>query len=117
MYSAPMLEEYLAEIRKRVCSRCVERPPGGPPCLPLGKICGVEMHLQAYLQAIHGASSPVIGPYLDNIHSDVCSHCSLLGSDSCPCPMEYLIGLLVEAVETVDQRHPETATDSIANNG
>ena len=40
--------EYLAEIRKQVCSRCVERPPGGPPCAPLGKQCGVEMHLRTF---------------------------------------------------------------------
>ena len=26
------LAEYLDEIRREVCSRCVERPPGGPPC-------------------------------------------------------------------------------------
>ena len=26
------LEEYRAEIRLHVCTRCIERPPGGPPC-------------------------------------------------------------------------------------
>ncbi len=26
------LEEYMAEIRQHVCARCIERPPGGPPC-------------------------------------------------------------------------------------
>lgn len=109
MDTAPRFDEYLAEIRNRVCSRCVEHPPGGPPCLPLGKECGVETHLIAYLQAIREIDSPVIDPYLDRIHDEVCSHCSQLGSEDCPCPMEYLIGLLVEAIETVDERHPEWA--------
>ena len=31
------LEEYLAEIRDHVCSRCIDRPPGGPPCAPHAK--------------------------------------------------------------------------------
>lgn len=38
-------EEYLAEIRAEVCNCCIEKPPGGPPCLPLGKRCGIERHL------------------------------------------------------------------------
>src|SRR5437016_1604702 len=36
------LAEYREEIRNHVCSRCVDRPAGGPPCEPLGKRCGVE---------------------------------------------------------------------------
>ncbi len=30
------LNEYLDEIRQEVCTRCMERPPGGPPCAPWG---------------------------------------------------------------------------------
>jgi len=37
MYSDPEMAEYLKEIRDQVCSRCIEKPPGGPPCAPLGK--------------------------------------------------------------------------------
>src|SRR5262249_47776782 len=48
------LAEYLNEIRREVCSRCVERPPGGPPCAPLGKQCGIEMHLPELIDAVHG---------------------------------------------------------------
>ncbi len=108
------IEEYLDEIRKQVCSHCIERPPGGPPCLPLGKVCGIETHLPAYLEAIHAANSSVIDPYLDNIHGGVCSHCSRHDCEGCPCPMEYLIGLLVQAVETVDQRHSQGIRATIA---
>ena len=31
MYAESDLDEYLEEIRQHVCSRCIERPPGGPP--------------------------------------------------------------------------------------
>jgi hypothetical protein len=39
------MQEYLAEIRQEVCSRCVERLPASPPCGPLREPCGVELHL------------------------------------------------------------------------
>lgn len=104
MIAAPQLEEYLEEIRKQVCSRCIERPPGGPPCAPLGKDCGVELHLPQLLDAIHEVRDPLIGPYLDNNRRQICEHCQFLHSNICPCPMDYLAVLLVQAVETVDAR-------------
>jgi hypothetical protein len=97
-------EEYLDEIRAQVCDRCVEKAPGGPPCAPMGKMCGIEMHLPAYVKAIHEVQSPFIEPYLDRLHQSVCSQCARKGCDGCPCPMDYLLVLLVQAVETVDQR-------------
>jgi hypothetical protein len=102
------------EIRREVCSRCIERPVGGPPCLPLGKRCGIELHPLEYMNAIHKANSNVIDPYLENLHSDVCSLCADKGCTGCPCPMDYLAGLLVRAIETVDGRHPAAAETSVA---
>jgi hypothetical protein len=101
----PDVAEYLREIRKHVCSRCVERPPDGPPCAPLGKQCGVEMHLPQLIEAIHQRHSPLIAPYQDHARCTICQKCPLLHTDVCPCPMDYLAVLLVEAVEAVDQRH------------
>jgi hypothetical protein len=43
MLTGQDLAEYLGEIREQVCSRCPERPPGGTPCAPLGKDCGIEL--------------------------------------------------------------------------
>src|SRR4029077_17058720 len=110
MYTATELHEYLDEIRDQVCTRCVERPPGGPPCKSLGKMCGIELHLPEYLAAIHEVESGSIEPYLDNIHRRVCPGCALRGGERCPCPLEYLLVLLVQAVETVDQRQREMAS-------
>jgi hypothetical protein len=103
------LQEYLDEIRQEVCSRCVERPPGGPPCGPLGKPCGVEMHLPQLVDAIHEVHSDLIAPYLDNNRSRICQCCAFLGSSCCPCPMDYLAVLVVEAVEAVDRRRERRA--------
>jgi len=46
MITSAELDEYMDEIRWHVCSRCIERVPGGPPCAPLGKRCGIELHLE-----------------------------------------------------------------------
>jgi len=98
------LAEYLTEMRASVCSRCVERPPGGPPCEPLGKNCGVELHLPELIDSIHQVHSNLLGPYLDHNRAEICEKCTFLHSSICPCPMDYLSALVVEAVETVDER-------------
>jgi hypothetical protein len=104
MLTALELDEYREEIRRQVCTRCVERPPGGPPCAPLGKQCGIELHLPELIDAIHRIDSGSIVPYLANNRRLICEHCALHYHDECPCPMDYLAVLLVQAVETVDAR-------------
>jgi hypothetical protein len=101
--------EYLEEIRRTVCGRCVERPPGGPPCAPLGKECGVEMHLPALIASIRGVKSLSLVPYLEKNRETICAHCTRLHSAICPCPMDYLALLIVEAVERVDARRQQAA--------
>jgi hypothetical protein len=107
MVAEPELGEYLDEIRRAVCSRCVERPPGGPPCAPLGKECGVELHLSEVIDAVHEVRSDSIVPYLLNNRHKICEHCALLHTSVCPCPMDYLAVLLVKAIEAVDRRREE----------
>jgi len=107
MVGEAKLNEYLTEIREQVCSRCVELPPGGPPCAPLGKVCGVELHLPKIIDAIHEVRSEWMGPYLEHNRHAICAHCVHHQTSICPCPMDYLASLLVEAVETVDERHAD----------
>jgi hypothetical protein len=117
MYTEAELQEYLDEIRKQVCSRCIDRPGGGPPCAPLGKMCSVELFLPLLLKAIHEVDSPSIGAYVDNLRRRVCAHCVHQNADGfClprterTCALDYLFPLIVEVVETVDQRRAEAAT-------
>lgn len=98
------LQEYLEEIRHEVCSRCVERPPGGPPCAPLGKVCGVELHLPELVEAVREVHSEWMTPYLDSTRQKVCRSCAYLHHDCCPCPMDSLAVLVVQAIEIVDER-------------
>ena len=98
------LEEYMAEIREHVCTRCIERPPGGPPCAPLGKKCGIELNLERLVDAVHSVRNNSMDPYIAALHDEVCAHCMAAPSSQCPCPLKYLLLLAVEAIENVDQR-------------
>jgi len=104
MIAETELEEYLDEIRRAVCSRCVERPEGGPPCAPLGKPCGVELHLPQLVESVHEVHSSLIAPYLACDREHICTTCANLHSDHCPCPMDTLAVLVVGAIERVDRR-------------
>jgi hypothetical protein len=99
------VEEYLAEVRAQVCSRCIERPPEGPPCLPQGRACAIELHLPALVEAVHDVHSALMGPYVERMHQKICPSCPFAGPGCCPCPGEYLLELAVEAIEAVDERH------------
>lgn len=104
MNIAADLQEYLDEIRQEVCSRCVEQPLGGPPCTPLGKVCGVELHLPQLVAAVREVRSESMSPYLNNAREKVCQSCPYLHKDCCPCPMDSLALLVVQAIEAVDER-------------
>ncbi len=112
MYESTDLAEYMAEIREHVCSRCIERPPGGPPCEPLGKRCGVEVNLGELVQAVHHEHSNWMGPYIDRFHEDVCAHCVNRPTEQCPCALDYLLQLAVEAIEAVDERRSTSVQPS-----
>ena len=108
MVTPEQLDEYMAEIREQVCGHCIDRPPGGPPCAPLGKQCGIELHLAEIVELAHRTRSHAIDPYIERFHSDVCAHCANRESHHCPCPLDPLLLLAIEAIETVDERR-ETA--------
>jgi hypothetical protein len=105
MYTQAELDEYMAEIRQQVCSRCIDRPPGGPPCAPQGKQCGIELHLAEIVEVAHATRSRVMDPYIERFHCDVCAHCATRETRHCPCPLDPLLLLAIQAVETVDERH------------
>jgi len=104
MSSAIELPEYMLQVRKDVCSRCIDRPPGGPPCAPLGKKCGIELQLPRIVELTHAIQSRSMEPYIDRFHDEVCSQCPVRPTNYCPCTLDPLLILAIEAIETVDQR-------------
>ena len=104
MESDARLYRYLTEIRAQVCRRCIERPPDAPPCAPKGKRCGIELHLQEIVDITHATVGRAIDPYMERFHEEVCSECANRATDQCPCPLDYLLLLAVEAIEATDRR-------------
>ena len=104
MHTQTELDMYMSEIREQVCSHCIERPPGGPPCAPLGKRCGIELNLPQLVEVVHATKSKWMGPYIDRFHEDACTHCAVRTTNNCPCPLDCLLLLAVQAIETVDER-------------
>jgi hypothetical protein len=62
------------------------------------------MHLPVLIDSVHQIHSDQLAPYLDHNRKAICEKCAFLHSSICPCPMDYLSALVVEAVEAVDQR-------------
>lgn len=104
----PFITPTDARSARRICSRCKDRPAGGPPCAPLGKPCEVELYLSELIETIHEVQDELIEPYRQSKQRLACSRCVYLHSDACPCPMDYWFVPILNAVELVDlrgQRH------------
>jgi carbon storage regulator CsrA len=104
MNSEIELRDYEEALRAEVCSHCVERRPNCPPCGPFGKTCGIERHVAELVDICRQTESKCIHPYIEKLHEEVCKQCEFKDSPSCPCPLDYLMLLAVEAVERVESR-------------
>jgi len=100
-------DSYMTAIREEVCSRCIERLLAAPPCEPMGKNCGIELHLPKLVEICHTTDSCLIDPYVDRFHEEICAACDVRPTRQCPCPLDYLLPLAIEAVEAVDKRFSE----------
>ena len=99
-------DDYLVELRENVCSHCVERQSGGPPCAPQGKACGIEQHIPALVEICRITDSVQMEPYIQQLHDKICVDCAYRDTPTCPCPLDYLLELAVEAIERVQRRQP-----------
>jgi len=104
MYTQADLDDYMTEIRGHVCSRCIEKLPGAPPCAPQGKRCGIELHFSDIIDVCHATRCKSMEPYGTRLHEQICSQCANRTTMQCPCPLDYLLRLTVEAVDAVDER-------------
>jgi hypothetical protein len=96
--------EYVAELRERVCSRCIVRQSGTPPCAPHGIACGIELHVPELVRICRTTDSALMDTYIEKLHDEICAECDYRTAPVCPCPLDYLLQLAVEAVEDVESR-------------
>jgi hypothetical protein len=59
------------------------------------------------VEEVHLVRSAAIDPYLQELHQGTCAVCELRDTEECPCPLEYLHLLAVQAIEDVDSRHAQ----------
>jgi hypothetical protein len=104
MSSPDEYDEYLTELREQVCNRCIVRQPGGPPCSPHGQACGIERHVPKLVEICRNTDSALMDPYIEELHEKICKDCEFKDRPVCPCPLDYLLQLAVEAVERVERR-------------
>ena len=97
-------DEHVAALRAEVCSHCIERAPGSPPCGISGKGCGIEEHVPKLAAICRSTDSALMDPYIEKLHEEICAQCKYRDTPSCPCPLNYLLQLAVEAVEKVERR-------------
>lgn len=103
MESKNEYDDYRAELREAVCSRCIERQPDGPPCAPQGKACGIEQYVPELVEICRNTDSVQMEPYMQQLHDEICKNCAYRDGPTCPCPLDYLLPLAVEAIERVQQ--------------
>jgi hypothetical protein len=97
-------DEYLQELRIEVCSHCIVRRPGNPPCAPHGIECGIERHVPELVELCRTTDSVLIDPYIEKLHDTICEECEFKDKPVCPCPLNYLLLMAVEAIERVERR-------------
>jgi hypothetical protein len=102
-------EEYLTELREQVCSKCIVRRPGNPPCSAHGQACGIELHLPELVEICRGTNDVLMDPYIERLHDEICQDCDYKDAPTCPCPLDYLLQLAVEAIERVERRRAHRA--------
>lgn len=98
------LADYQVQLQADVCSHCIERSSHVPPCGEVGGGCGIVMHLAELVELCRTTDSARIDPYIEKLHSQICATCDRQDAPCCPCPLDYLLALAVEAIEKVERR-------------
>ena len=103
-------QDYLSALREHVCSHCIVRQPDCPPCAPHGIACGIEQHIPELVTICQTTDSQQMDTYIQQLHDDICQTCDAKDGPTCPCPLDYLLQLAVEAVERVEQGRTDQRT-------
>ena len=113
MGSEDRREEYMEAIRRHVCAVCLDGRGDGS-CGINGRLCALEDHLPRVVEAIAAVQSNRMDDYIKAIESQICSACEhARPGANCrlrsvgDCALATYLYLVVDAVEEVNQPHPE----------
>lgn len=101
---------YMDAIRRHVCSVCLDSKDDGS-CSLTGRVCAIEAHLPALVEAILATRSRRMGDYYDAVQAQVCPGCRhqdqaglCMLRNAGECALETYLPLVVDAIETVEER-------------
>lgn len=110
------MKEYMASIRRRVCSMCknhiVTHIIGGEhqiiSCgLPADKKCAIESYLPKIVEVVESVNSPRLEDHIIKLRYKICSKCEDLENGYCTrwlnadCALDRHFMLVVEAIKDV----------------
>jgi hypothetical protein len=105
--------EYRDEIRRRVCSVCLDSRDDGS-CGLSARTCAIDNHLPNLVKAVLETESPRLDEYVDALRQEVCSRCREQKADGtcalrdrAECGLDAYLSLVVDAIEDVRARRGE----------
>jgi hypothetical protein len=106
-------QAYMAAIRRRVCSVCLDQREDGT-CRLGGRVCAIEGHLPRLVDAILAVHSTRMDEYVDAVRAQVCHSCrgqvpagECALRDKGECALWTYLPLIVDAIEEVHQAPSE----------
>jgi hypothetical protein len=101
-------QAYWDAIRKRVCAVCLDATDDGGCALSGDRVCSLEAHLPAVVEALIKVQSDRMDDYVAAIEAQVCGRCGELDEqgrcrvrDRGECGLATYLSLVVDAVEAV----------------
>lgn len=98
-------------IRRHVCSVCLDQADDGS-CARRGRVCGIDRHLPALIDAIAAVNSNRMDEYVAAVESQICSACEQDAGGRCnvrdrgDCALYMYLSLVVDAIEEVKEARP-----------
>lgn len=103
------MKEYIAAIREKVCSICVDSDEQGNCTLNKNELCAVEMFLPKIVKLVKETDSDDIWDYYESLKENICSECNAKTTDgSCylredaNCSLDRYFPLIVDAIRKVE---------------
>lgn len=105
-------ERYRQAIDEKVCRHCIDLGEDGRCTLTGDQQCGVQIHLEKIVEAVHAVQSRNLEDYVKVLREKVCASCKNQNPDGtcrlrseADCGLDRYFALIVEAIEETGARN------------
>ncbi|MEX0601808.1 MAG: hypothetical protein WD295_00610 [Bacteroidota bacterium] len=102
------MDPYWEAVRMKVCRKCIDGDGKGTCRLPVGEECALEAFFPVLVQTVTSVQGHAIGPYVEALRENVCSHCvHQLPDGTCrkrvtlECALDRYYPVVVEMIESL----------------